>query len=135
MNYMHIKKIAHTDVKPDNLLINTQTHVLKLCDFGCSIKMKKRYIDIDDTFELDEKYNDDLVEKNGKFQSYVCSRYYRAPELILQSSYYDCQVDIWSLGCVVAEMFLGTVLFEGYNNESEQLGMYTIFCCYIFVSL
>ena len=123
VNYMHIKKIAHRDIKPDNLLINPKTNQLKLCDFGCSIKMKKRYNndnDDDDEKSLEIK-DDDLVEKDGDFQSYVCSRYYRAPELILQSGYYDCKVDIWSIGCVISEMFLGTLLFCGDNNENEHL--------------
>eukprot|EP01083_Nonionella_stella_P083072 229521_1 len=113
VNYMHIHKVAHRDVKPDNLLINVQSNALKLCDFGCSIQMKQTYHDGDD--------DDDACEEEEELQSYVCSRYYRAPELILQSAHYDCKVDVWSIGCVIAEMFLGTLLFEGYNDENEQL--------------
>eukprot|EP01083_Nonionella_stella_P160363 524141_1 len=118
LNYMHIMKIAHRDIKPDNVLIDIRTHHLKLCDFGCSIKMETPYHDVDDA---DDDDDDGLqAETEGNYESYVCSRYYRAPELIFGSAYYDCKVDIWSIGCVLCEMFLGTVLFDG-NDEEEVL--------------
>ena len=50
--------------------------------------------------------------------SYICSRYYRAPELLLGASYYSEQVDVWSLGCVIAEMLTNRALFEGSNANS-----------------
>jgi len=145
VNYMHIKKIAHRDIKPENLLINVETHELKVCDFGISIKMKTRYNserrrnaddDEDDSdvseedddeemkqeaLKFENEIKDELEEQGGKLQSYVCSRHYRAPELILQSAAYDCKVDVWSIGCVMSEMFLGTLLFYGEKNENEHL--------------
>lgn len=53
--------------------------------------------------------------------SYICSRYYRAPELILGESNYGCEIDIWSIGCVIAEMFLGVPLFSGKNSKDQFL--------------
>ena len=52
--------------------------------------------------------------------SYICSRYYRAPELILGSTFYSTSVDIWSLGCVIAEMLLSRTLFPG-SSSADQL--------------
>lgn len=60
LNYIHTVGYMHRDIKPQNLLVDTTTHVLKICDFGSA----KRYA------------------KDEKNVSYVCSRYYRAPELI-----------------------------------------------------
>lgn len=115
VNYLHIHAIAHRDIKPRNLLIDAGTQTLKLCDFGCSVQLTHRYHGNGNDDDDDDEIGDALLE------SYVCSRYYRAPELILQSGYYDCKCDIWSIGTVISEMFLGTLLFEGYNDEKEQL--------------
>lgn len=52
--------------------------------------------------------------------AYICSRYYRAPELIFGATNYTSMVDVWSLGCVLAEMFLGEPLFPG-ENAGDQL--------------
>jgi serine/threonine protein kinase len=50
--------------------------------------------------------------------AYICSRYYRAPELLFGATFYSSQVDIWSLGCVLAEMLTNRSLFEGSNSTS-----------------
>lgn len=60
-----------------------------LCDFGSAKKLQKDQVSI----------------------AYICSRYYRAPELILGQENYGCEIDIWSIGCVIAEMFLGYPIF------------------------
>jgi serine/threonine protein kinase len=48
-----------------------------------------------------------ILKDNEKSISYICSRYYRAPELILGKEIYGCEIDLWSLGCVIAEFYLG----------------------------
>lgn len=83
--YIHAQGIAHRDIKPQNLLVDPLTHVLKICDFGSA----KRLI------------------KSEKSISYICSRHYRAPELIFGQQHYDTSCDMWSAGCVVAELLLG----------------------------
>ncbi|MCO5604814.1 hypothetical protein L7F22_058987 [Adiantum nelumboides] len=89
--------ISHRDIKPQNLLVNPHTHQLKLCDFG-SAKM--------------------LV--NGEQNiAYICSRYYRAPELIFGAVHYTTAIDIWSLGCVMAELLLGQPLFPGESSVDQ----------------
>lgn len=52
--------------------------------------------------------------------SYICSRYYRAPELIFGATFYDAAIDVWSSGCVIAEMILGEPLFLG-ESALDQL--------------
>merc|ERR1711976_887831 len=86
--YIHSLGVCHRDIKPQNLLLDPQTQVLKLCDFG-SAKI--------------------LVPKEPNV-SYICSRYYRAPELIFGAAHYTCAIDLWSTGCVFAELLLGQPL-------------------------
>lgn len=71
--YIHSVGVCHRDIKPQNLLCNPRTHVLKLCDFG-SAKM--------------------LVPGEPNVP-YICSRYYRAPELIYEASEYNCSIGVW----------------------------------------
>eukprot|EP00640_Fibrocapsa_japonica_P001527 CAMPEP_0113940704 /NCGR_PEP_ID=MMETSP1339-20121228/6779_1 /TAXON_ID=94617 /ORGANISM="Fibrocapsa japonica" /LENGTH=386 /DNA_ID=CAMNT_0000944627 /DNA_START=149 /DNA_END=1309 /DNA_ORIENTATION=+ /assembly_acc=CAM_ASM_000762 len=95
--HMHALGICHRDIKPQNLLLNPQTHVLKLCDFG-SAKC--------------------LVPGEPNV-SYICSRYYRAPELIFGATDYTTMIDVWSLGCVGAELLLGQPLFPGESGVDQ----------------
>jgi len=91
LSYIHSVGICHRDIKPQNLLLDPNSGVLKLCDFG-SAKM---------------------LVKGEPNVSYICSRYYRAPELIFGSTTYTTAIDVWSVGCVLAELLLGQPLFSG----------------------
>lgn len=95
--YIHSVGICHRDIKPQNLLMDPQTGVLKLCDFG-SAKM---------------------LVKGEPNVSYICSRYYRAPELIFGSTTYTPAIDVWSVGCVLAELLLGQPLFPGESGVDQ----------------
>lgn len=98
LNYMHnVVGVCHRDIKPQNLLVNPHTHQLKLCDFGSAKKLM-------------------LGEPNI---SYICSRYYRAPELIFGATEYTTAIDIWSAGCVLAELLLGRPLFPGESGADQ----------------
>ncbi len=95
--YIHSKGICHRDIKPQNLLVDTRSGVLKLCDFG-SAKV--------------------LIPTEPNV-SYICSRYYRAPELIFGAVNYTTKIDIWSAGCVMAELMLGQPLFPGESSIDQ----------------
>lgn len=118
--YIHSQGICHRDIKPQNLLLDPNTGILKLCDFG-SAKI--------------------LIE-NEPNVSYICSRYYRAPELIFGATNYttkigtllysplyshllyqpgvaNSSIDVWSTGCVMAELMLGQPLFPGESGIDQ----------------
>ncbi|KAL0866152.1 hypothetical protein Bca101_045270 [Brassica carinata] len=98
MNYLHrVVGVCHRDIKPQNLLVNNVTHEVKVCDFG-SAKM--------------------LIPGEPNI-SYICSRYYRAPELIFGVTEYTTAIDMWSVGCVMAELFLGHPLFPGETSVDQ----------------
>jgi serine/threonine protein kinase len=93
LDYLHGLKLIHCDLKPENVLIKSISETqVKVIDFGSSCFI------------------------HDHLSSYVQSRSYRAPEVILGCKY-DYKIDIWSLGCIVAELFTGNVLFQ---NDSIQ---------------
>ncbi len=97
LEYLHSLGICHRDIKPHNVLVDAENEMAKLCDFGCS----KR-----------------LVEGEPNIQ-YICARYYRAPEIVFSWAYYTCAIDMWSVGCVMAELFTGKPLFPGKNSVDQ----------------
>ncbi|XWS46022.1 hypothetical protein CRYUN_Cryun14cG0029200 [Craigia yunnanensis] len=100
LNYLHhVIDVCHRDIKPQNLLVNPQSHQLKICDFG-SAKM--------------------LVPGEPNI-SYICSRYYRAPELIFGATEYTTAIDMWSVGCVMAELLLRQPLFPGESGVDQLM--------------
>eukprot|EP00794_Sanderia_malayensis_P011349 gene11349-12533_t len=97
LSYIHSTGICHRDIKPQNLLLNPETAVLKLCDFGSAKK---------------------LVQGEPNV-AYICSRYYRAPELIFGATDYTVDIDTWSAGCVLAELLLGQPIFPGDSGVDQ----------------
>jgi len=97
--YLHSLNILHRDFKPQNLLVDKMSHILKVCDFGSSKKLNKG-------------------ENNV---AYICSRYYRAPELVFGSTNYDGAIDVWSAGCIIGELLLGEPLFPGDSTMDQMI--------------
>lgn len=98
INHIHEKNICHRDVTPSNILLSAKGDAI-LTDFGSAKILDAQHISM----------------------SYVCSRYYRAPELLLGCSNYSTKVDIWSAGCVLAEMLIGRPIFPGTDNQDQLI--------------
>lgn len=94
LKYVHSAGVVHRDLKPSNILINENCD-LKICDFGLA------------------------RIQDPQMTGYVSTRYYRAPEIMLTWQKYDVEVDIWSAGCIFAEMLDGKPLFPGKDHVNQ----------------
>lgn len=101
LKYIHSANVLHRDLKPSNLLLNT-TCDLKICDFGLA------------------RIADPGHDHTGFLTEYVATRWYRAPEIMLNSKGYTKSIDIWSVGCILAEMLNNRPLFPG-KHYLDQL--------------
>mmetsp|Transcript_2453 Transcript_2453/g.3970 ORF Transcript_2453/g.3970 Transcript_2453/m.3970 type:complete len:919 (+) Transcript_2453:93-2849(+) len=101
LKYIHSAGVIHRDLKPENILINGSDCKLKITDFGLARGVLKG-------------------NEESKLTEYVVTRWYRAPEIMCSSRQYDELVDVWSVGCILAELYLRKPFFPG-SNHIEQL--------------
>jgi cyclin-dependent kinase-like len=94
--YMHSLSYLHRDIKPENLLVNAKG-TLKICDMGFAQSLHERMTD------------------------YVATRWYRPPELLLGAKY-GTPIDIWAVGCIIAELSSAQPLFPG-TDDIDQLAL------------
>lgn len=93
LSLMRKCNILHADLKPDNILVNENRSMLKVCDLGSA---------------------SDATD--NEITPYLVSRFYRAPEIILGMPY-DFAIDVWSVGCTLYELYTGKILFVGRSNN------------------
>ena len=103
LRFCHSCQLLHRDLKPSNLLLNEEC-VLKVADFGLARTVKDA-----------EKAS----AEGSVLTDYVATRWYRAPESSLGSTSYTKAVDMWALGCIVAEMFTGKPLLPGTSTVDQ----------------
>ncbi|KAL5099851.1 hypothetical protein RYX36_004178 [Vicia faba] len=93
--YMHQRGYFHRDLKPENLLVSKD--IIKIADFGLARE----------------------IDSQPPYTEYVSTRWYRAPEVLLQSYIYNAKVDMWAMGAIMAELFSLRPLFPGASEADE----------------
>lgn len=96
LKYIHSANVLHRDLKPSNLLLNANCD-LKICDFGLAR----------------------VTSETDFMTEYVVTRWYRPPELLLNSSDYTAAIDIWSVGCIFMELMDRKPLFPGRDHVHQ----------------
>ncbi|KAB5515779.1 hypothetical protein DKX38_026427 [Salix brachista] len=96
LKYIHSANVLHRDLKPSNLLLNANCD-LKICDFGLAR----------------------VTSETDFMTEYVVTRWYRAPELLLNSSDYTTAIDVWSVGCIFMELMDRKPLFPGRDHAHQ----------------
>ncbi len=101
--HMHGCGVAHRDIKPENVLFDLN-HTVKICDLGLAR----------------------LTNDEPPFTSYHATRWYRAPELLLGATRYNCAVDMWAFGCIMPELYTGRPLFPGTSELNQLVTICTV---------
>ncbi|EKM81834.1 hypothetical protein AGABI1DRAFT_54872 [Agaricus bisporus var. burnettii JB137-S8] len=101
MKYIHSASVIHRDLKPGNLLVNANCE-LKICDFG-----------------LSRGFDSAPDENTPHLTEYVATRWYRAPEIMLAFRRYNVAIDVWSIGCILAELLMQKPLFKGKDYVDQ----------------
>ncbi|KAI0741938.1 kinase-like domain-containing protein [Daedaleopsis nitida] len=108
MKFIHSAGVVHRDLKPGNLLVNSDCE-LKICDFG-----------------LARGFHSAPDENPILMTEYVATRWYRAPEIMVVYKAYTTAIDVWSIGCIMAELLMGKPIFKGKDSNS---GCHTVAVC------
>jgi len=106
IDYLHRCSVVHRDLKPGNILMDRNCR-LKICDFGLARSCAKQ----------------SDMDSQQLLTMYVTTRWYRSPELLCFNAAYGSAVDMWSTGCILAELFTRKPLFQGTDplNQLEQV--------------
>mmetsp|Transcript_100801 Transcript_100801/g.289139 ORF Transcript_100801/g.289139 Transcript_100801/m.289139 type:complete len:583 (-) Transcript_100801:236-1984(-) len=137
LNYMHMAGVVHRDLKPSNILIDTDTCDVRLCDFGLSrgvlhedvhdhdgedghepLPKGEDHVDVDPTHaEADPDHMEEAPQE--EMTVYVVTRWYRAPEVMLEYHKYGTEIDMWSMGCILGELLGRKPLLQGRNTMDQ----------------
>ncbi|TMW58129.1 hypothetical protein Poli38472_011717 [Pythium oligandrum] len=113
LHYLHSANILHRDLKPSNILVTSACDV-KICDLGLA-----RYVD----YSLAKKHGSETFVQ---LTEYVVTRWYRAPEILLDGYRYDKPSDLWSAGCILAELLGRKPLFPGTSTTNQLQKIFNV---------
>lgn len=103
LHFIHSAGVMHRDIKPANVLIDDQCQIT-ICDFGLARCM------------IDYSQPEKVTKR--RLSTHISSRWYRSPEIILTQENYDCKIDVWALGCIMAELLLK--IEKQYNTKAKS---------------
>jgi len=109
VQHMHARGVLHRDIKPGNILLGhtgEEIPLVKLADFGLARG-------------IETVVGSGACDEDKVLTDYVVSRWYRAPEILMRAGAYGTAVDVWSVGCVMAEMLQGVAAFRGGNTIDQ----------------
>lgn len=112
IKYIHSADVIHRDLKPGNILC-TIYGTLKICDFGLARGIGKSQRNIQKSLGNDINIDPDVVPH---ITNYVATRWYRAPELMLSNKSYTMSIDMWAIGCILAEFYHRRPIFMGKDS-------------------
>ena len=118
LKYIHSCNVLHRDLKPSNLLVNSNCD-LKICDFGLARGI------YDDSNSMDDSNNE---RGTLLLTEYVVTRWYRAPEIMLACHEYSKPIDVWSVGCIFAELILRKPYFPG----DDYIDQVCVILCFVY---
>ena len=121
LRFLHSRYILHRDLKLSNLLYNHRGE-LRVADFGLARRVGGQYVGESKPKKGDNSEDSCLTPK-------VVSLWYRPPELLFGSDYYDQGVDNWGAGCVMGELLRGKPLMDGRNEMDQVQRMVRVCCC------
>lgn len=126
---LHRANLIHRDLKPANVLVTQKNCAVQLCDFGCARGL--RWLHTGDA-SVSSSSVVASSSVSGDLTTYMCTRWYRAPEIVFHAMpgrasnekerRYGLPIDMWSTGCILAEMLTGQPLLPGCSH-SEQMAM------------
>lgn len=107
IRHLHARKVIHRDLKPANLLLNSDC-LMKLADFGLARSLAN--------------LSTEQQQRGAILTDYIATRWYRAPEVLVGTTSYSLALDMWAVGCIIAELLIGHPLFRG-DSTLNQLSM------------
>lgn len=107
LKWVHSANVIHRDLKPGNILINADCNV-KVCDFGLA-----RGVNMNE-------------DEDAALTEYVVTRWYRAPEVMVSSQNYGFAIDVWSVGCILAELYNQEPFFQGENYVDQLKVIFSV---------
>ncbi|KAL7752947.1 kinase subunit of RNA polymerase II carboxy-terminal domain kinase I [Sorochytrium milnesiophthora] len=114
LGYLHSHGIVHRDLKGSNLLLNRHGH-LKLADFGLARSLTRKLMG-----------SKEYQKRMADYTNRVITLWYRPIELLLGGTHYGCEIDMWSAGCIMLELFLRKPAFQGQDEITQIDAIYRI---------
>ena len=119
LQYMHEHKFIHRDIKSSNILLDSYFH-LKLADFGLARSLEPPLLEQVESYSSGTSSSIHTGNTTQDLTNKVITLWYRPPEILLGTVHYGCAVDVWSAGCILAELITGKPLTTG-KTELDQL--------------